>query len=104
MCIRDSVQPVQKLVNADLHRQLAAVQDVVLAHVEGAVLHKAHKAREVHLAVLTFEELLQVVVAQRAVKIGIDQFLNWLEDVYKRQVASRIISFITTPMYLAAEP
>ena len=63
----DAVQPVQELVNADLHRQLAAVQDVVLAHVEGAVLHKAHQAREVHLAVLTFEELLQVVVAQRAV-------------------------------------
>ena len=40
---------------------------MVLTHVEGAVLHKAHQAREVDLAVLTFEELLQVVVAQRAV-------------------------------------
>ena len=39
----------------------------VLAHVEGAVLHKAHQAREVHLAVLAVQELLQVVVAQRAV-------------------------------------
>ena len=63
----DAVQPVQELVDAHLHGQLAAVQDVVLAHVEGAVLHKAHQAGEVHLAVLAFQELLQVVVAQRAV-------------------------------------
>ena len=47
--------------------QLAAVEDMILAHVEDAVLHKAHQAGEVDLAVLTFEELLQVVVAQRAV-------------------------------------
>ena len=40
---------------------------MILAHVEGAVLHKAHQTGEVHLAVLTFQELLQVVVAQRAV-------------------------------------
>ena len=40
---------------------------MVLAHVEDAVLHKAHQAGEVDLAILAFQELLQVVVAQRAV-------------------------------------
>ena len=40
---------------------------MVLAHVEDAVLHEAHQTREVDLAVLALEELLQVVVAQRAV-------------------------------------
>ena len=40
---------------------------MILAHVEGTVLHKAHQAGEVHLAVLAFQELLQVVVAQGAV-------------------------------------
>ena len=63
----DAVQPVQELVGADLDGQLAAVEDMILAHVEDAVLHKAHQAGEVDLAILTFEELLQVVVAQRAV-------------------------------------
>ena len=63
----DAVQPVEQLVGADLDGQLAAVEDMVLAHVEDAVLHKAHQAREVDLAILAFQELLQVVVAQRAV-------------------------------------
>ena len=40
---------------------------MILAHVESAVLHKAHQTGKVHLAVLTFQKLLQVVVAQRAV-------------------------------------
>ena len=62
-----AVQPVEQLVGTHLHGQLAAVEDMVLAHVEDAVLHEAHQTREVDLAVLTLEELLQVVVAQRAV-------------------------------------
>ena len=62
----DAVQPVEQLVGADLNGQLAAVEDMVLAHVEDAVLHKAHQAGEVDLAILAFQELFQVVVAQRA--------------------------------------
>ncbi len=40
---------------------------MILAHIKGTILHKAHQAREVDLAVLALQELLQVVVAQRAV-------------------------------------
>ena len=62
-----AVQPVEELVGAYLYSQLAAVKHMILAHVESAVLHKAHQTGEVHLAVLTFQEFLQVIVAQRAV-------------------------------------
>ena len=62
-----AVQPVEELVGAYLYSQLAAVKHMILAHVESTVLHKAHQTGEVHLAVLTFQKLLQFVVAQRAV-------------------------------------
>lgn len=53
-------------MRAHLDGQLAAVKDMILAHIEDAVLHKAHQAREV-LTVLALQELLQVIVAQGAV-------------------------------------
>ena len=62
-----AVQPVEQLIRAHLDGQLAAVKNMILAHIEDAVLHKAHQAREVHLTVLALQELLQVVVAQGAV-------------------------------------
>ena len=42
----------------------AAVEPDGLRHVVGAVLHEAHQPRQVHLAVLRGQELLQIVIAQ----------------------------------------
>ena len=63
----DAVQVVQQLVGHQLGGQLAAVEGVVLAHVEDAVLAEAHQTGEVDLAVLALQKLLQIVVAQGAV-------------------------------------
>ena len=46
-----------------LFQEGTAVEAGSLRGVIGAVLHEAHEARQVHLAVLGSQELLQVVVA-----------------------------------------
>ena len=48
-----------------LFQEGAAIQPGGFGGVVGAGLHKAHQARQVHLAVLAVEELLQIVIAQR---------------------------------------
>ena len=50
-----------------LFQEGAAIQPGGFGGVVGAVLHKAHQARQVHLAVLGGQELLQVIVAQGGV-------------------------------------
>ena len=47
-----------------LFQERTAIQPGGLAGVVGAVLHEAHQTRQVHLAVLGGQEVLQVVVAQ----------------------------------------
>ena len=63
----DGIQPAQQLVCAAGHQMVAAVELDVQRHIGDAVFHKAHQAGQVHLAVLAFQELFQVVVAQRRI-------------------------------------
>ena len=46
------------------HEEVPAVEPRRVREVVDAVLHEAHEARDVHLAVLAAEEILEVVVAQ----------------------------------------
>ena len=58
-------KPAHQRIGAELQQLAAAVQAHGLGHVGNTVLHKTHQARQVHLAVLAVEELLQIVIAQR---------------------------------------
>ena len=63
----DAVQPAQERVRAARHKLVAAVQVDVQLVVGHAVLHKAHQAGQVDLAVLAFQKFFQIIVAQRRV-------------------------------------
>ena len=73
----DTVQIAQQQVHHPAGVCLAAVQRYILAHVENAVLQKAHQAGHIHFAVFRFQKLFQLVVAKRAVF-----YINFAHDAH----------------------